>query len=117
MYDISKMTNITRLYQIYLMTYDTLRAQSKSKLGIEQDTLKKLKEISLQIYTLILNQTYSSIQELKNYGDVYDIYQISSRLDKMVSVIENLFETKNKLTHKYGEFSIIPLVLEILLNK
>lgn len=112
MYDISKMTNITRLYQIYLMTYDTLRAQSKSKLGIEQDTLKKLKEISLQIYTLILNQTYSSIQELKNYGDVYDIYQISSRLDKMVSVIENLFETKNKLTHKYGEFSIIPLVLE-----
>ena len=44
MYDISKMTNITRLYQIYLMTYDTLRAQSKSKLGIEQDTLKKLKE-------------------------------------------------------------------------
>ena len=94
------------------MTYDTLRAQSKSKLGIEQDTLKKLKEISLQIYTLILNQTYSSIQELKNYGDVYDIYQISSRLDKMVSVIENLFETKNKLTHKYGEFSIIPLVLE-----
>ena len=30
----------------------------------------------------------------------------------MVSVIENLFETKNKLTHKYGEFSIIPLVLE-----
>ena len=29
MYDISKMTNITRLYQIYLMTYDTLRAQSK----------------------------------------------------------------------------------------
>lgn len=112
MYDISKMTNITRLYQIYLMTYDTLRAQSKSKLGIEQDTLKKLKEISLQIYTLILDQTYSSIQELKNYGDVYDIYQISSRLDKMVSVIENLFETKNKLTHKYGEFSIIPLVLE-----
>lgn len=112
MYDISKMTNITRLYQIYLMTYDTLRAQSKSKLGIEQDTLKKLKEISLQIYTLIHNQTYSSIQELKNYGDVYDIYQISSRLDKMVSVIENLFETKNKLTHKYGEFSIIPLVLE-----
>lgn len=112
MYDISKMTNITRLYQIYLMTYDTLRAQSKSKLGIEQDTLKKLKEISLQIYTLILNQAYSSIQELKNYGDVYDIYQISSRLDKMVSVIENLFETKNKLTHKYGEFSIIPLVLE-----
>ena len=112
MYDISKMTNITRLYQIYLMTYDTLRAQSKSKLGIEQDTSKKLKEISLQIYTLILNQTYSSIQELKNYGDVYDIYQISSRLDKMVSVIENLFETKNKLTHKYGEFSIIPLVLE-----
>lgn len=112
MYDISKMTNITRLYQIYLMTYDTLIAQSKSKLGIEQDTLKKLKEISLQIYTLILNQTYSSIQELKNYGDVYDIYQISSRLDKMVSVIENLFETKNKLTHKYGEFSIIPLVLE-----
>lgn len=112
MYDISKMTNITRLYQIYLMTYDTLRAQSKSKLGIEQDTLKKLKEISLQIYTLILNQTYSSIQKLKNYGDVYDIYQISSRLDKMVSVIENLFETKNKLTHKYGEFSIIPLVLE-----
>lgn len=112
MYDISKMTNITRLYQIYLMTYNTLRAQSKSKLGIEQDTLKKLKEISLQIYTLILNQTYSSIQELKNYGDVYDIYQISSRLDKMVSVIENLFETKNKLTHKYGEFSIIPLVLE-----
>lgn len=112
MHDISKMTNITRLYQIYLMTYDTLRAQSKSKLGIEQDTLKKLKEISLQIYTLILNQTYSSIQELKNYGDVYDIYQISSRLDKMVSVIENLFETKNKLTHKYGEFSIIPLVLE-----
>lgn len=112
MYDISKMTNITRLYQIYLMTYDTLRAQSKSKLEIEQDTLKKLKEISLQIYTLILNQTYSSIQELKNYGDVYDIYQISSRLDKMVSVIENLFETKNKLTHKYGEFSIIPLVLE-----
>lgn len=112
MYDISKMTNITRLYQIYLMTYDTLRAQSKSKLGIEQDTLKKLKEISLQIYTLILNQTYSSIQELKNYGDVYDIYQISSRLDKMVSVIENLFETKNKLTHRYGEFSIIPLVLE-----
>ena len=94
------------------MTYDTLRAQSKSKLGIEQDTLKKLKEISLQIYTLIHNQTYSSIQELKNYGDVYDIYQISSRLDKMVSVIENLFETKNKLTHKYGEFSIIPLVLE-----
>lgn len=112
MYDISKMTNITRLYQIYLMTYDTLRAQSKSKLGIEQDTLKKLKEISLQIYTLILDQTYSSIQELKNYGDVYDIYQISSRLDKMVSVIENLFETKNKLTHKYSEFSIIPLVLE-----
>lgn len=112
MYDISKMTNITRLYQIYLMTYDTLRAQSKSKLGIEQDTLKKLKEISLQIYTLIHNQTYSSIQELKNYGDVYDIYQVSSRLDKMVSVIENLFETKNKLTHKYGEFSIIPLVLE-----
>lgn len=112
MYDISKMTNITRLYQIYLMTYDTLRAQSKSKLGIEQDTLKKLKEISLKIYTLILDQTYSSIQELKNYGDVYDIYQISSRLDKMVSVIENLFETKNKLTHKYGEFSIIPLVLE-----
>ena len=112
MYDISKMTNITRLYQIYLMTYDTLRAQSKSKLGIEQDTLKKLKEISLQIYTLIHDQTYSSIQELKNYGDVYDIYQISSRLDKMVSVIENLFETKNKLTHKYGEFSIIPLVLE-----
>ena len=112
MYDISKMTNITRLYQIYLMTYDTLRAQSKSKLGIEQDTLKKLKEISLQIYTLILDQTYSSIQELKNYGDVYDIYQISSRLDKMVSVIENLFETKNKLTHKYGEFSIIPVVLE-----
>ena len=112
MYDISKMTNITRLYQIYLMTYDTLRAQSKSKLGIEQDTLKKLKEISLQIYTLILDQTYSSIQELKNYGDVYDIYQISSRLDKMVSLIENLFETKNKLTHKYGEFSIIPLVLE-----
>lgn len=112
MYDISKMTNITRLYQIYLMTYDTLRAQSKSKLGIEQDTLKKLKEISLQIYTLILDQTYSSIQELKNYGDVYDIYQISSRLDKMVSVIENLFETKNKLTHKYDEFSIIPLVLE-----
>lgn len=112
MYDISKMTNITRLYQIYLMTYDTLRAQSKSKLGIEQDTLKKLKEISLQIYTLILDQTYSSIQELKNYGDVYDIYQISSRLDKMVSIIENLFETKNKLTHKYGEFSIIPLVLE-----
>ena len=112
MYDISKMTNITRLYQIYLMTYDTLRAQSKSKLGIEQDTLKKLKEISLQIYTLILDQTYSSIQELKNYGDVYDIYQISSRLDKMVSVIENLFETKNKLTHKYGELSIIPLVLE-----
>ena len=112
MYDISKMTNITRLYQIYLMTYDTLRAQSKSKLGIEQDTLKKLKEISLQIYTLILDQTYSSIQELKNYGDVYDIYQVSSRLDKMVSVIENLFETKNKLTHKYGEFSIIPLVLE-----
>ena len=112
MYDISKMTNITRLYQIYLMTYDSLRAQSKSKLGIEQDTLKKLKEISLQIYTLILDQTYSSIQELKNYGDVYDIYQISSRLDKMVSVIENLFETKNKLTHKYGEFSIIPLVLE-----
>lgn len=112
MYDISKMTNITRLYQIYLMTYDTLRAQSKSKLGIEQDTLKKLKEISLQIYTLILDQTYSSIQELKNYGDVYDIYQISSRLDKMVSVIENLFETNNKLTHKYGEFSIIPLVLE-----
>lgn len=112
MYDISKMTNITRLYQIYLMTYDTLRAQSKSKLGIEQDTLKKLKEISLQIYTLILDQTYSSIQELKNYGDVYDMYQISSRLDKMVSVIENLFETKNKLTHKYGEFSIIPLVLE-----
>ena len=112
MYDISKMTNITRLYQIYLMTYDTLRAQSKSKLGIEQDTLKKLKEISLQIYTLILDQTYSSIQKLKNYGDVYDIYQISSRLDKMVSVIENLFETKNKLTHKYGEFSIIPLVLE-----
>ena len=112
MYDISNMTNITRLYQIYLMTYDTLRAQSKSKLGIEQDTLKKLKEISLQIYTLILDQTYSSIQELKNYGDVYDIYQISSRLDKMVSVIENLFETKNKLTHKYGEFSIIPLVLE-----
>lgn len=112
MYDISKMTNITRLYQIYLMTYDTLRSQSKSKLGIEQDTLKKLKEISLQIYTLILDQTYSSIQELKNYGDVYDIYQISSRLDKMVSVIENLFETKNKLTHKYGEFSIIPLVLE-----
>ena len=112
MYDISKMTNITRLYQIYLMTYDTLRAQSKSKLGIEQDTLKKLKEISLQIYTLILDQTYSSIQELKNYGDVYDIYQISSRLDKMVSVIENLFETKNKLTNKYGEFSIIPLVLE-----
>ena len=112
MYDISKMTNITRLYQIYLMTYDTLRAQSKSKLGIEQDTLKKLKEISLQIYTLILDQTYSSIQELKNYGDVCDIYQISSRLDKMVSVIENLFETKNKLTHKYGEFSIIPLVLE-----
>lgn len=112
MYDISKMTNITRLYQIYLMTHDTLRAQSKSKLGIEQDTLKKLKEISLQIYTLILDQTYSSIQELKNYGDVYDIYQISSRLDKMVSVIENLFETKNKLTHKYGEFSIIPLVLE-----
>lgn len=112
MYDISKMTNITRLYQIYLMTYDTLRAQSKSKLGIEQDTWKKLKEISLQIYTLILDQTYSSIQELKNYGDVYDIYQISSRLDKMVSVIENLFETKNKLTHKYGEFSIIPLVLE-----
>ncbi|MDY3798272.1 MAG: hypothetical protein SO067_04070 [Bacilli bacterium] len=112
MYDISKMTNITRLYQIYLMTYDTLRAQSKSKLGIEQDTLKKLKEISLQIYTLILDQTYSSIQELKNYGDVYDIYQISSRLDKMVSVIEILFETKNKLTHKYGEFSIIPLVLE-----
>ena len=112
MYDISKMTNITRLYQIYLMTYDTLRAQSKSKLGIEQDTLKKLKEISLHIYTLILDQTYSSIQELKNYGDVYDIYQISSRLDKMVSVIENLFETKNKLTHKYGEFSIIPLVLE-----
>lgn len=112
MYDISKMTNITRLYQIYLMTYDTLRAQSKSKLGIEQDTLKKLKEISLQIYTLILDQTYSSIQELKNYGDVYDIYQISSRLDKMVSVIENLFDTKNKLTHKYGEFSIIPLVLE-----
>ncbi len=112
MYDISKMTNITRLYQIYLMTYDTLRAQSKSKLGIEQDTLKKLKEISLQIYTLILDQTYSSIQELKNYGDVYDIYQISSRLDKMVSVIENLFETKNKLTHKYVEFSIIPLVLE-----
>lgn len=112
MYDISKMTNINRLYQIYLMTYDTLRAQSKSKLGIEQDTLKKLKEISLQIYTLILDQTYSSIQELKNYGDVYDIYQISSRLDKMVSVIENLFETKNKLTHKYGEFSIIPLVLE-----
>ena len=112
MYDISKMTNITRLYQIYLMTYDTLRAQSKSKLGIEQDTLKKLKEISLQIYTLILDQTYSSIQELKNYGEMYDIYQISSRLDKMVSVIENLFETKNKLTHKYGEFSIIPLVLE-----
>lgn len=112
MYDISKITNITRLYQIYLMTYDTLRAQSKSKLGIEQDTLKKLKEISLQIYTLIHNQTYSSIQELKNYGDVYDIYQVSSRLDKMVSVIENLFETKNKLTHKYGEFSIIPLVLE-----
>ena len=112
MYDISKMTNITRLYQIYLMTYDTLRAQSKSKLGIEQDTLKKLKEISLQIYTLILDQTYSSIQELKNYGDVYDIYQISSRLDKMVSIIENLFDTKNKLTHKYGEFSIIPLVLE-----
>ena len=112
MYDISKMTNITRLYQIYLMTYDTLRAQSKSKLGIEQATLKKLTEISLQIYTLILDQTYSSIQELKNYGDVYDIYQISSRLDKMVSVIENLFETKNKLTHKYGEFSIIPLVLE-----
>lgn len=112
MYDISKMTNITRLYQIYLMTYDTLRAQSKSKLGIEQDTLKKLKEISLQIYTLIHNQTYSSIQELKNYGDVYDIYQVSSRLDKMVSIIENLFETKNKLTHKYGEFSIIPLVLE-----
>ena len=112
MYDISKMTNITRLYQIYLMTYDTLRAQSKSKLGIEQDTLKKLKEISLQIYTLILDQTYSSIQELKNYGDVYDIYQVSSRLDKMVSIIENLFDTKNKLTHKYGEFSIIPLVLE-----
>ncbi len=112
MYDISKMTNITRLYQIYLMTYDTLRAQSKSKLGIEQDTLKKLKEISLQIYTLIHNQTYSSIQELKNYGDVYDIYQVSSRLDKMVSIIENLFDTKNKLTHKYGEFSIIPLVLE-----
>ena len=112
MYDISKMTNITRLYQIYLMTYDTLRAQSKSKLGIEQDTLKKLKEISLQIYTLILDQTYSSIQELKNYGDVYDIYQVSSRLDKMVFIIENLFDTKNKLTHKYGEFSIIPLVLE-----
>ena len=112
MYDISKMTNITRLYQIYLMTYDTLRAQSKSKLGIEQDTLKKLKEISLQIYTLIHNQTYSSIQELKNYGDVYDIYQVSSRLDKMVSIIENLFDTKNKLTHNYGEFSIIPLVLE-----
>ena len=112
MYDISKMTNITRLYQIYLMTYDTLRAQSKSKLGIEQDTLKKFNEISLQIYTLIHNQTYSSIQELKNYGDVYDIYQVSSRLDKMVSIIENLFDTKNKLTHKYGEFSIIPLVLE-----
>ena len=33
MYDISKMTNITRLYQIYLMTYDTLRAQSNGNVN------------------------------------------------------------------------------------
>ena len=63
--NVSEITDIKRLYQLYIMTDKILNMQHKSSSGINYETLKKFKLISLRINYLHMQEFSSKIVDLK----------------------------------------------------
>lgn len=108
--NISDINDLKRLYQLYIMMDKMLNMQQKSDNGINYETLKKLKLISIRINYLHMQESLKEISNLEY--ETKDYYEEQEKLSKLVNAMENADEARKILINKYRKYSVLPLVLE-----
>ena len=107
---ISEITDLKRLYQLYIMTDKILNNQLNSKPGINYETLKRFKIISLRINYLHMQEFSSKAVDLKH--DTKDIYEEQKKLTLLVKLMKDANEAHNMLISKYRKYSSLPLIFD-----
>lgn len=108
--NISDMNDLTRLYQLYIMTDKILTMQNKSSTGINYNTLKTFKAMSIRINYLHMQDSINKIEKLDYKSK--DIYDEQQRLTREVKILEDVSEARSILINKYRKYSALPLVLD-----
>lgn len=108
--NISDINDLKRLYQLYIMIDKILAMQSKSKAGINYETLKKFKLISIRINYLHMQESLEKIAELEY--ETKDFYEEEKKLTVLVKVMGDAYNARNILINKYRAYSALPLILE-----
>ncbi len=112
--DIHNMNDLTRLYQLYMMTDKILSTQLKSKSGINYELLKKFKNISIRINDINMS---NATLKINNIGEESkDFYSEQDKLNTIVKTMEDAINARNMLISKYRNYSVLPLNLEDTIN-
>lgn len=110
----SSMNDLTRLYQLYIMTDKILSQELNSYSGINYETLKKFKSMSMRINYLHMQESLKRLNELEY--ETKDIYEEQQRLNEKVKTMEDVSDARNILINKYRKYSALPLVLDDIIN-
>lgn len=110
MNNISEITDLKRLYQLYIMTDKILNMQLSSSSGINYETLKRFKMISLRINYLHMQEF--SLNKANLEYETKDIYEEQKKLTQLVKNMKDCLNARSLLISKYRKYSSLPLILE-----